>query len=1270
MGIISSFVQSPKKNKNKKDRSLYFEWNVPIPREELKKYSISPVFKQDHESFIAYINRKLGTLFIYCCSALQWHYDESFNMKIEIRPESFKCKKKHRIKTVACFTKKNPFVAISMNIKPIYYAISITLPPNYPYSRKDLYLGLKNSGSTCYMSSVLQVLFHIGAFRQLIYSFKDPKEEAPTALQNLFVQLQIASRPLSLDNFITAMGSVAEMSFQQQDAHEFLVSLLERLETDLGKPFSESVSQLFEIKMRKVIKQRKPNSKSYPNLKAPLSTPSEKVETDKKSDKKVGKKNVKIGRTSSITELTNSAIHSMKKQIKKIKILNKKEEEDQDDINNFDESDDEYEYEYQYEDEQQPDSKKQNQNNNNNNDNDQQLNEDNSNNNDLSDQNNNNQINQDNQSNNHDKNQNDSSKSNNNNNNLKVTFVTDNKVINNSIQNDKKEESDRDKEEEEENSEDESNHHRKRIRVRVRVERKDPNMRIVTKFDEKFMFLPITVDGTNSLQDSLKKMLEPENLLDYEGGPAIQESKFTRMPPILILQLCRYKYSIESKSVIELTTPFNCPNTITIGGSHYILFAVVAHSGSPTFGHYLSFIRIHLGKQWFAFDDTQVSKISKKDVKDSFEMKGKSRFKTLTFGCPRAYIVFYCRDDSSNLITATDSIPLYLAPHKTNRFYSHFIFYDQIKGSEINQQHSPIEWADPSLSIYEILTKIRGKNFHPNSSTSIIINANKPNQQKQITNNNSNDKKNIELKEIKEKETNNNNNDNNNISDSSTVNDMINKYSSKNLTSDSDEEDNDDDDDDDDDDISNNSGISSNENIGNLDDNNSVEYVLTDVNSIDNRIDSNHIPVAFSAWAMLPGKSQFIGPLSLDMPASAFVVQGHPTEFFLLPGELDNGPIFVSSSKPPRVYIDVCLRQNLPHIQGYECVFNLMKVPKELPDGSFVILKPNSNKTLNISGYKMSFQRKASYSDVQTKLSVVLNQSPEKIILLRNKEPMKPLRYPYVSCFPSNDQNLEYQILTGKETACSISLYTPINFIFVSSLNKNQHIYYNNNKESVFVRRKNSSIVRTKMPIWLKKKCTCKDIINVASKNIVDFKMYNINKMFAMCSKGFENFIIKPLSDNYMPHKTPLRIDIVRYDLPANKWILKTKLNSDEPMSIEVRMTKNLNSEKFLGTARLVAINKDTTVNEVVTNIKKLNCIISDVDITEIKTILFAIQKVSIQQPLDLNDNLYEKLNEFVNQFTFPKMRACIAIVIKDFPIEMTHDEKNLRHSMSGILYD
>lgn len=1142
MGASLSYLPFPINKKPKNDRSLYFEWDVPIPREEIKKYSISEVFTQDHESFIAYINRKIDTLFIYCCSALQWHYDESFNFQIEIRPGQYKCKKKNRIRTVACFTKKNPFVSIAMDIKPIYYAIRIKLPQSYPYSRKDLYLGIKNSGSTCYMSSVLQVLFHIGAFRQLIYSFKDPEKELPASLQNLFVQLQISGRPLNLDSFITALGGDAEMSNIQQDAQEFLTSLIDKLETDLGKPFTQAISQLFEIKVLKLLKQKKQNSKRknfasdeeiHPSLSFDISHQNESFENRSNPPR--------VPRTYSFSKLKDNAINSVNKMKEKMSDTIKKIIVDNDD--GFDEdfnntaANIEYEYEYEYQ------------------------------------------------------------------------YASDDE------EKDKKDDEPNQKPEEEDEE-----YERKRVLVKIKVEKDDPSMQIISKHKETYITLPITVDGFTSLHDSLRKMLEPVILNDYEGGPALQESLFVQMPPVLILQLCRYKYSVENHCVIELSTPFSCPNKITIGGQHYVLFAVVAHSGSPTFGHYLSFIRIGLGKKWYAFDDSNVSVINKSDVKDSFELKGSSKFRTLTFGSPHAYIVFYVKTDSMNMITPTDSIPLYLAPHKTNRFYSHFIFYDQMKGSEINQQLPPVEWADPTMTIYEIIRIIRKKNFMPDATGSIDTTNNS------ILISNGQIVDNSPSKQFKEDES---------------------DFSRK------------------DDDIDDN------RNTFDIDDKFTYEGKMGNF-QIDHT-DSNNIPLAFSAWAMLPGKSQFIGPLSLDMPAAAFVVLGHPTEFFLLPGELDNGPVFLASHKPPRVYIDVCLRQNLPQIPGYDLRYKLCEIPKELPSGAYVVLTPNSPRSLNIGGFNLSFPRRASYSDVQTKLGIILNKYPEKILLLHNKEPLKPLKYPYVNYFP-NTQDLQCQILTGTATACSISLYTHISLLIVSAFIpiSESHQSNQNNSLSAYFTNENhldtSMVVKqTSKPIWFKKGCTCKDIIDCVNKEFFDLDQKSFEMFNLQCSKGNLSMIRKLLPINYQPKKAPIRVDLIRYEVAPNKWKLRSMLASQEPMCIEVRLTRNLNIEQFEGIARFISINKTSKVSELINKMQNLDKVLDDVKTSEVKSILFVIEKVNLQLELDTNDRIYDKLNELIKSFTIPKMRACVAIILDENYHTTASNKTLLRHSKSSV---
>ena len=66
----------------------------------------------------------------------------------------------------------------------------------------DVHLGLRNQGNTCYMNSLLQVLYHVPEFRRAIYSLPtSTAAELGTSsrvvleLQRLFYRLQVHPGP-------------------------------------------------------------------------------------------------------------------------------------------------------------------------------------------------------------------------------------------------------------------------------------------------------------------------------------------------------------------------------------------------------------------------------------------------------------------------------------------------------------------------------------------------------------------------------------------------------------------------------------------------------------------------------------------------------------------------------------------------------------------------------------------------------------------------------------------------------------------------------------------------------------------------------------------------------------------------------------------------------------------------------------------------------------------------------------------------------------------
>ncbi|RDX81236.1 Ubiquitin carboxyl-terminal hydrolase 8, partial [Mucuna pruriens] len=107
-----------------------------------------------------------------------------------------------------------------------------------------------------------------------------------------------------------------------------------------------------------------------------------------------------------------------------------------------------------------------------------------------------------------------------------------------------------------------------------------------------------------------------------------------RLPEILVIHLKRFQYSRYMKNKLETYVDFPVDNLdlsayIAYGNGesyHYTLYAVSNHFGSMGGGHYTAFVH-HGGDQWYDFDDSHVSPISKEKIKSS-----------------AAYVLFYRRN--------------------------------------------------------------------------------------------------------------------------------------------------------------------------------------------------------------------------------------------------------------------------------------------------------------------------------------------------------------------------------------------------------------------------------------------------------------------------------------------------------------------------------------------------------------------------------------------------------------------------------------------------
>lgn len=119
-------------------------------------------------------------------------------------------------------------------------------------------VGLKNQGATCYMNSLLQTLFHLRAFRQVVYDTPSEKEDTndsvSLALQRVFYRLQTQNKAVSTKELTRSFGWSQIDSFMQHDVQELYRILCDRLEEKMKNTKVDSaIKRLFEGKVRSFV---------------------------------------------------------------------------------------------------------------------------------------------------------------------------------------------------------------------------------------------------------------------------------------------------------------------------------------------------------------------------------------------------------------------------------------------------------------------------------------------------------------------------------------------------------------------------------------------------------------------------------------------------------------------------------------------------------------------------------------------------------------------------------------------------------------------------------------------------------------------------------------------------------------------------------------------------------------------------------------------------------------------------------------------------------
>ena len=141
-----------------------------------------------------------------------------------------------------------------------------------------------------------------------------------------------------------------------------------------------------------------------------------------------------------------------------------------------------------------------------------------------------------------------------------------------------------------------------------------------TSNSENFKQLLISV--SNSVESSLNNYFESEKIDDYTIGDkkdqiVTLESKIVKLPRILQIVIKRYKNgeltntNVKDDSKVIFKEDLDLApyyESYEAGCTHYKLFAVIAHSGTTTYGHYSVYLKPEMKNEWLFFSDTNVRK--------------------------------------------------------------------------------------------------------------------------------------------------------------------------------------------------------------------------------------------------------------------------------------------------------------------------------------------------------------------------------------------------------------------------------------------------------------------------------------------------------------------------------------------------------------------------------------------------------------------------------------------------------------------------------------
>jgi len=168
---------------------------------------------------------------------------EDVKLQIKLRIFNFQNKRFLKYKLVECVVSEH-FVTINdyIDLEELTYN-SQTNPfilridiESYGQDEKSSqakcydFIGIINEGNTCYMNSIIQILFHLPIVRSLIFKNAFPDKEeyyAVINLQRLFYALMTETSAIRISYMFNVLGLDKKI---QHDVHEIFVNLLETIE--------------------------------------------------------------------------------------------------------------------------------------------------------------------------------------------------------------------------------------------------------------------------------------------------------------------------------------------------------------------------------------------------------------------------------------------------------------------------------------------------------------------------------------------------------------------------------------------------------------------------------------------------------------------------------------------------------------------------------------------------------------------------------------------------------------------------------------------------------------------------------------------------------------------------------------------------------------------------------------------------------------------------------------------------------------------------------